>query len=130
MIRYFILLSLFFIQTQFSFSQTQSKSDILIFNYDESYLTVFKHTPNCYFIADIPIEDGFCFEFEKEIKYVDNNEILDMRNYVYKFKKTQNKSNLVTNLNVTAFSKHLANKQIYFRKEDSYVKVRPLIYIE
>lgn len=130
MTRYLILFFLIILSLEYSFSQTLSKSDTLVFEYDDSYLTVYKHTPNCYFLADIPMENGFCFEIEKEIKSLDYGKVQDMRYYVYKFNKEQNDHGIATFVNVTAFTKHLRNKKVYLKKGDKYIKIRPLIYID
>jgi len=131
---FFNFLSLLFLVIQISYGQQPKATDTLFFKYDDSYLTKSKYknsnAPDCYYIPDSPTGVDFCFEVEKEVKGLNANQIIDMRLYIYKFNKEYYNGKPWFSLDIDAFLKHVAITDIYFVKEETYIKVNPIVSIE
>ncbi|TMM51519.1 hypothetical protein FEE95_21770 [Maribacter algarum] len=119
---------IFFIST-FGFTQYSIESDTLIFEYDESYFSTYEHTPDSYFIADLPLGNGFYLKYEKGFSSLQSAELLNFRDFVYQFKKKYT-SNVYANLDVDLFIDYLGNKSVFLKKGDGHIQVVPTVEVE
>lgn len=127
---FLMLICFLFINLASNYSQDYSNSDTLVFEYDDSYLTVFKHTPDCYFIADVPIGKGFCFQYEKKEKLIKHSRVIKMRKYFYELKEISDNTNYSGTIDIDVLVRHLRDKTVYLKKDNDYIKVNAIIYAD